>query len=218
MIIKQILKMTCGSDRKYSDRRFTAGFTLVELLVAMSIFIVIVTVAVGVFVNALKEQRFLTNEMAMNNNMGLVLEEMAREMRTGYQFQAAGGSCGSNGSTGISFYNSQDSNATGGSASTVYSFANGGITRQETGAVDASKNTSGVITSSDINVENGCFTVMQDSGTLTKSTCNPPRIVIRMEVASTAAHAPAPSFIETTVSSRILPSEIKDDPYQCRTQ
>jgi len=195
------------------------GFTLVELLVAMSIFIVIVTVAVGVFVSALKDQRFLTSEMAMNNNMGLVLEQMAREMRTGYQFQSSGGSCGSGGSTGISFFNSQDSDATGGNATTAYVFTGTGITRQETGASDSSKDTNAVITSSDVKVENGCFYLMQDSGTLTKQACNPPRVVIQMEVASAnASQVPAPSFIETTVSSRILPAEIKNDPYQCRTQ
>jgi len=103
------------------------GFTLVELLVAMSVFIIVLTLAVAVFVNALRSQRFLTKLMAVNNNAGLVLEQMAREMRTGYKFIGSA-SC----SPSISFSNSQDTDSTGtGDATTEYRLVNGSIQRTE---------------------------------------------------------------------------------------
>lgn len=195
------------------------GFTLVELLVAMSVFLVVVTVAVAVFVSALKGERYLTEQMAVNNTMGLVLEQMTREIRTGYQFSAFGSPCGNGGSTGIAFFNSQDSSPTGGNATTTYAFIGSGIRREELGAADASKNTTAIITSSNVNVVRACFTVLVDNTTGTRTACNPPRVVITAEVASNTPTANAPSaFMETTASSRILPVEIKNDPYQCRTQ
>lgn len=70
------------------------GFTVVELIVAMSVFAILVTMAVGVFIQGLRSQRLLTYLMAINNNAGLVLEQMAREIRTGYKFGSGGGSLG----------------------------------------------------------------------------------------------------------------------------
>lgn len=68
------------------------GFTLVELLVAMAIFSVVVSVATGAFIRALRTQRQLVAFSAANSNLSLVLEQMAREIRVGREFsqQASG--------------------------------------------------------------------------------------------------------------------------------
>ncbi|MBI5306636.1 prepilin-type N-terminal cleavage/methylation domain-containing protein [Candidatus Wolfebacteria bacterium] len=62
------------------------GFTLIELIVAMSVFVILTSVAVGGFINMMRNQRIVTAMMAVNDNMGLTLEQMAREIRTGYNF------------------------------------------------------------------------------------------------------------------------------------
>ena len=62
------------------------GFTVVELIVAMAVFTVVVTVAVGVFTSVVRNQRRLSTLMTVNDNAGAVLEQMAREIRTGYRF------------------------------------------------------------------------------------------------------------------------------------
>ncbi|OHB22695.1 MAG: hypothetical protein A3J67_06150 [Parcubacteria group bacterium RIFCSPHIGHO2_02_FULL_48_10b] len=80
---KAIFEM--GSTRKEASH-WVRGFTLIELVVSASIFIIIATVAVGGFVGALRAQRQVAALIAANNNVSLALEQMAREIRTGRNF------------------------------------------------------------------------------------------------------------------------------------
>lgn len=63
------------------------GFTLAELLVAMSLFIIFISIATAGFISALKNQRIAVALMAANDSVSLSLEQMAREMRTGIGFR-----------------------------------------------------------------------------------------------------------------------------------
>lgn len=63
-----------------------AGFTLVELLVAMGLFSVITSIAVGGFVSILRSERQAAGLLAANSNVSLSVEQMAREIRTGFDF------------------------------------------------------------------------------------------------------------------------------------
>lgn len=69
-----------------SPKHRHAGFTIVELLVALTIFAVVMSVAVGGFVRALRIQRQLAAFVAANGNVSLAIEQMSREIRTGYDF------------------------------------------------------------------------------------------------------------------------------------
>lgn len=60
---------------------------MIELLVAMSIFLVLLAAATGGFVQSLRSQRAIVALMTANDNASLVLEQMARELRIGYNFQ-----------------------------------------------------------------------------------------------------------------------------------
>jgi len=62
------------------------GFTIVELLVGITSFIIIISIAVGGFSGALRSQREAIALLNANYNSSLVLEQMAREMRTGVNF------------------------------------------------------------------------------------------------------------------------------------
>jgi prepilin-type N-terminal cleavage/methylation domain-containing protein len=63
-----------------------SGFTLVELLVAIALFSIVVVIASSGFVSALRTQRQVASLISTQSNMTLVLEQMAREVRTGYLF------------------------------------------------------------------------------------------------------------------------------------
>ncbi len=183
------------------------GFTLIELLVAMGVFITVLTITVAIFVNALKGERLLTELVAINNNAGIVLEQMVREMRTGYNFTNSG-SCESS----ITFANSQYSDPAGNNATTTYTLASGGIIRQGGGG-------SGLLTSSNTEVKNLCFKVLQYGGGGARPECDPARIVVSMKVGPKNSGEGTPDVtLETVVSSRVIPSEIKDDPYACKSK
>lgn len=62
------------------------GFTLVELLVTVGLFAIIITIAAGGFANAIRTQRQVASLIASQSNVSLALEQMSRQIRTGYLF------------------------------------------------------------------------------------------------------------------------------------
>lgn len=67
-----------------------SGFTLIELLIAVTIFVIVISIASGVFVQSLRTQRQVVGLMAANDNASLTLEQMVREIRTGVEFRING--------------------------------------------------------------------------------------------------------------------------------
>lgn len=63
--------------------RALRGYTLIEMMVAISVFIIVVSIAVGAYVNSLRSQRAALFLMAVNDNVSLTIEQMTREMRVG---------------------------------------------------------------------------------------------------------------------------------------
>jgi len=70
------------------------GFTIVEVLVAIAMFSVILSVAMGSYLRILKNQGFLTAVMAVNDNVSLAVEQMVRDIRTGTGFSVIDGGGG----------------------------------------------------------------------------------------------------------------------------
>jgi type II secretory pathway pseudopilin PulG len=160
------------------------AFTLAELLVAMSVFIVIVSIAVGVFLRTIKNERRLITTMNMMSNLNFSLEQIAREIRGGYLFSGSPNVCTST----IAFKNFEG-------ADIVYSLDGGTILRNNL-----------PLTSSNINVGDLCFLLINSSST---EICDPWRIGIFLSVAPRQSEDfIKPFYIQTTVSSRILPKEI----------
>ena len=62
------------------------GFTVIELIVAMTVFVVLMSIAAGGLIHLLKSQRVVAGLMEANDSASLSLEQMAREIRTGYNF------------------------------------------------------------------------------------------------------------------------------------
>lgn len=56
------------------------------MLVTVSLFAIIITIAVGSFTNAERTQRQVSSLIAAQSNVSLTLEQMSREIRTGYYF------------------------------------------------------------------------------------------------------------------------------------
>ena len=65
------------------------GVSLMELMVAVSVFIIVISVAVGSFVQSMRTQRIALALISANDSINLSIEQMAREIRTGYLFCTA---------------------------------------------------------------------------------------------------------------------------------
>lgn len=92
-----------------------SAFTLVELLIAIGLFSIVMTIAMGGFVRALRSQRQIVALISANSNVSLVMEQMSREMRTGYYFcegtiSPCGGAIIGKDMTSISFLNARGEN------------------------------------------------------------------------------------------------------------
>ena len=67
----------------------------------MGLFLIVVTIATGAFVQSLRIQRSAVELIAVNDNANIILEQMAREIRTGTGF-------GSSNSNELRFLNYKD--------------------------------------------------------------------------------------------------------------
>lgn len=66
------------------------AFTAIELMVSMGLFVVLLAVAAGAFVNSLRAERAILALVQVNDNASIALEEMARDIRTGFSFSRPG--------------------------------------------------------------------------------------------------------------------------------
>lgn len=62
------------------------GYTLVELLVAMALFLIVLSIISGLFIKSMNNQRAAVNLLEVNDSVSFSIEQMAREIRTGYYF------------------------------------------------------------------------------------------------------------------------------------
>lgn len=62
------------------------GFTMIELLVATSLFAVLSGIVSGSFISIMKSQRSIVSFINANDNASFVFEQMVREIRTGSGF------------------------------------------------------------------------------------------------------------------------------------
>ncbi len=88
------------------------GFTLIELMVGMGIFSIIMTIVVSIFLVAMRSSRFVSIQATAVDNLSLSVEQIAREVRTGYGFTTGSGA--------LSYTNDDGQSVT-------YAFSNGRI-------------------------------------------------------------------------------------------
>lgn len=69
-----------------------AGFTILELITALSVFMVVMTISMGSILGVFDANRRARAESAIMNNLNLAVESMGREMRFGKNYH-----CGSTG-------------------------------------------------------------------------------------------------------------------------
>ena len=187
--------------RASARARSLTGFTLVELIVAIAVFLSVVTVASGIFIRSFRTQRLVTDMMAIQSNSSLALEQIMRELRFGYDFEICNlGVCSSDLAGG--FGDSLKFMRIRGAAPVLITYkwdqADYGIKRTE-GTAPFS-----LLTDSGVKVNKLSFYLFPRT-----NSSSPWRISLFMNVGSWAGSSPENTVnLETTVSARILPSEL----------
>ena len=172
-----------------SPRASRAGFTLIELVVAIGLFSLLISIAIGGFIQALRSERQTVALLSANSNVSLILEQMAREIRTARNFTTTSGSPSSD----LSF-----TNANGEAVTYCLNSATTAIERVVSGACGSGER----LTSRNVAVRSLDFIT---SG-ITAGDLYPPRITIRIALSSTGEAGVQNSIVnlQTTVSARNL--------------
>ena len=101
-------------------RQNEKGFTLIEMMVSLSLFTIVVTIAVGAFLSLIGSSKGIQSKQSVMTTLTFVLDSMTREIRTGTNYycnnstlsgldsQLEGLDCAS-GANGISFIESGSS-------------------------------------------------------------------------------------------------------------
>lgn len=176
-----------------------SGFTIVELIVAIAVFLGVVATASGIFIRSFRTQRLVTDMMAIQSNSSLALEQIMREIRFGYDFEICNsGVCDPAGGFGDSLKFTRIRGVV--PVPVVYEWdgsPNFGIKRTE-GTSPFS-----LLTASGVKVNKLSFYLFPRT-----NSSAPWRTSIFMNVGSWNDSSPENTVnLETTVSARILPSE-----------
>lgn len=99
MVAEQLAKMKKTLNKK------NKGFTLIEIMVAVSIFSIVMMVSIGAVLAIVAANKKAESLSSVINNLNFALESMNRDLRTGFDYiciDLSGSACG-----GIQFTSSQ---------------------------------------------------------------------------------------------------------------
>ncbi len=156
------------------------GLTLIELIVAIGIFGLVVTMAIGILVIALVSQRRIIALRNIEDNSRFTIESMAREVRTGKNFSSSVGS--------LSFTNAKGE-------SVIYRLNNGIVEKSSDGGASYS-----AITGSETTINYLNFYLMGQS----PGDGLQPRVTITIGATSQVGNQSANLKVQTTISGRFL--------------
>ncbi len=177
------------------------GFTLIEVIVAISIFIVLVTVSLGAIASIFDANRKSQSLKAIMTNLNFAVEVMAREMRFGTNYHC--GESGdledpqncSGGENFISFLSSEDEQI-------IYRLNT--ETDQLEKSLDGGNDYLG-ITAPEITIQDLKFFVLGSTVEVSPASPLQPKVIILIRGYAGAKESSRTIFtLETTVSQRVL--------------
>jgi prepilin-type N-terminal cleavage/methylation domain-containing protein len=179
------------------------GFTLVELIVAVALFVVVMLVAVGALLSLIEANRKARALESVINNLNIGIEGMVRSIRTGSSYNcgsaaipnpATGANCPEGGTT-ISF-TPFGGDVEDQSDRWVYTFANGQLFRSREGGSNAVAITAPEVTISDLR-----FYVV---GTVQGDPVQPKVVIVVKGTAGSTEKTQSTFYIQSTAVQRAL--------------
>lgn len=184
------------------------GFTLIEMVVAMTLFVAVIVTVMSIFLRSVQTERGVAGQSATIANVSLAVEEIAREMRTASSFTVPQQSDG-----GVLLNSVSDCSIQYPSITFIYTNGFGATTTVSYSRIKSSTTANYQITQT----INGQSLPMTPAGTnisnlqfIVTNQCGgrsfPPRITIAVQGTNPANEAfgfVAPFNLETTVSQRL---------------
>lgn len=176
-----------------------AGFTVAELLVAIGVFGVAVSIAVGAYVGAIRTQRAANYLMSVNSGVSIVIEQMMREIRTSHSVAVnASAPCSNPGQ-----YKELEAVNTSRGNKVMYRWneVSQSIERKECNGVDCSASSFETLTTPDTSVKKLCFLIQNQT--------RAPRVSLVLTVAPSKQNLNDNEVkLQTTISPRVLPMDL----------
>lgn len=184
------------------------GFSLVELMVALTLFMAVVTMAIGTLLVLINANAKAQNMQDVMTNLTFALDSMTREIRTGTGYYCAGNLPSSISDeatqdcitqTGISIVEGGSSLTGSGSPRIAYRFANGRIERR------LGSGSWLPLTSDIVEIETMYFTVLgSDTYSATGNTTQPTVTIFISGRAGDRTDRDAEFSLQTTITRRLM--------------
>jgi prepilin-type N-terminal cleavage/methylation domain-containing protein len=182
----------------------TRGFTLLEMLVSLTLFTIVSTIVVGALLSLIGGNQRLIAEQTTLSNIAFAIDTMSREIRTGSGYfcadstflsQPTGSQDCVNGATGISIIESSGRLAGGGTGRIAYFFENRRLWRRVNNEGEQA------ITSADIDITSAEFFVRGATTLTAGNDIIQPFVVM---VITFRADDATERTIQTTITQRAL--------------
>lgn len=177
---------------KSSCAKKQAGFTLIEIMVAVSIFALVMVVAIGAVLSIVSANKKSLAVSSVLSNFNSALESMVRDLRTGYDYRCGntGGDC-SDGEEGesITFFSTQSNQ------DVTYGVEGDAITKEVNGNTQ-------YLTSKDVIVDDLRFYVSGTDTAILDSDYKQPRIIITLKGTYNGLGKLTEFHLQTMVSQR----------------
>ena len=197
---------------KYLNKKnkFEGGYTLIETMIALTIFLIVVVIGVGALLNAYSVNRKSQDMRSIIDSLSFTMEDMSRNIRTGYNYHClikgdtvsdigTPLSCMTNG-YGVAFEYS-DGDTANDADQWVYYISSGKLFRSTTGLADSVQMTpDNVVLQADDSTYN--FSVL-GSDKDSNNDKQQPFIIIRLVGTITSNGNSTPFSLQTTVSQRL---------------
>jgi prepilin-type N-terminal cleavage/methylation domain-containing protein len=180
-----------------------SGFTLIEVLVSVSIFAIVMLVATGAVFSIVEANKKTHTLKSVMTNLNFALESMARDIRVGSQFSCnGGGDCYNSPGQIFAYKANRDIDGDGVSNDFIeYRLADEGIQKRVYGGSNGYTST---ITANEIHIESLKFYVIGSQPT--PGDTKQPKVVITIKGYSGAGNTRSDFNIQTTVSQRAIDS------------
>lgn len=185
------------------------GFTLVEMLVSISVFMIVMLVAAGSILSIINANSKAQSIKSVMNNLNFVIENMAKNIRVGtdYKCYPSGSLTCTGGENGIEFTSYKDSDGVGGNDVVIYRYKEND-TINHTGSIQRCMEINGIICPTTIDNDSNFSALTAPEVKISKMlfyVVNPgvPRVLITIKgYAGTKESARTYFNLQTTVSQR----------------